>query len=81
MRRTDWQIDAHGEHTVSVEHGFWSGKVIIRVDNAEIFQRSSKLWDTGMEHRFDIGGVPCIVRIICRPFGYTYELWVDGKLV
>jgi len=80
MTRTEWHIAEPKPHTVSVEHGFWSGKAIICVDNQEIFRRTGKLWDTGLEHRFDIDGVPCIVRIIHRFLSYSYELWVDGKL-
>lgn len=80
MRTTEWRIEAPKAHNISVVHGFWSGKAIIRVDNQEVFHRSGKLWDTGLEHRFEVDGVPCIVRIIHRLFSYTYELWVDGKL-
>lgn len=80
MTRTEWTIEEPQPHTVSVQHGFWSGKAVINVDGAEIFRRAGKFWDTGLEHRFELDGVPCIVRIINRPFSYSYELWVDGKL-
>ena len=80
MRRTEWDINEPKPHVVSLQHGYWWSKTTIWVDNQEILRRPGKFWDFGLEHRFDIDGVPCIVRIILRFYCYTYELWVDGKL-
>ena len=57
-----------------------AARAVCRQAFQEVFRRSGKLWDNGLEHRFDIDGVPCIVRIILRVLSYSYELWVDGKL-
>jgi hypothetical protein len=82
-RRT-WTFDTEGtKHTVEMEHGgVWSlsGYRLISVDG-QVIERSGKFWDTGSEHRFEVGGYPCILRIRHHVFGYEYELWVDGKLV
>ena len=75
-----WDFSCGSSHTVSIQHGFWSGKASIELDGREIFQRGIVLFDTGFEHRFRIDDIPCIVRVLNRPFAFTYELWVDGKL-
>jgi len=76
----EWETTTPPGHMVRVEHDFWSGRTIIYLDGEQIFERGRKFWDTGLEHRFTIDGVPCIIRIMNRLFDYTYELWADGKL-
>ena len=80
MNKREWPIEDLKKHVVRIEHGFWSGKAAMFVDSNEVFRRGVKLWDTGFEHRLTVDGLPCILRVINRPFHYTYELWVDGKL-
>ena len=53
---------------------------VITVDG-QVVERSEKPFDTGSEHRFEVDGHPCILRIRHQLIGYEYELWVDGKLV
>ncbi|MCL6646688.1 MAG: hypothetical protein K6U88_17325 [Dehalococcoidia bacterium] len=50
------------------------------MDGQVIYQRGFKFWDTGFEHRFELEGLPHIVRALYRTWHYEYELWVDGKL-
>lgn len=81
MRTKKWFVETENPHTVRVEHWWvWSGKVHIYVDDELIYERRSKIWDTGLEHRFKIDELPYIVRILYRTWHYEYELWVDGKL-
>ena len=81
MRTQKWFVETENPHTVRVEHWWiWSGKVHIYVDDELIYERRSKIWDTGLEHRFKIDGLPYIVRILYQTWHYQYELWVDGKL-
>lgn len=76
-----WLVETENPHTVQVDHWWiWSGRVHIYVDGELIFERHRKLYDTGLEHRFKLGGLPSIVRILYRTWHYEYELWVDGKL-
>jgi hypothetical protein len=75
-----WQVEKPAAHSVMVEHWRISGKARISVDGNVIYQRDSKLYDTGFEHRFKIDGLPCIVRAMYRTWCYEYELWMDGKL-
>ena len=81
MTTRQWSVETENSHTVRVDHwNTWSGKVHIYVDDELIYERPSKRWDTGLEHRFKIDGLPYIVRILYRTWCYEYELWVDGKL-
>ncbi len=77
-----WIVETETPHTVRVNHWRpWSGKVHIHVDDELIFERCRKYYyDTGLEHRFKLDGLPCIIRILYRTWHYEYELWVDGKL-
>ena len=81
MTTRQWSVETENSHAVRVDHwNTWSGKVHIYVDDELIYERPSKRWDTGFEHRFKIDGLPYIVRILYRTWCYEYELWVDGKL-
>jgi hypothetical protein len=76
----DWAFTLSAPHSVRVEHSAMSGKVVISVDGRNIFERESKTWDTGLEHRFEVEGKPCIIRIVYKTWHYDYELWVEGRL-
>ncbi len=77
----EWIVEGPKEHRVSIDHAYVSGRASIRIDGERIFSRDRHLWDTGFEYRFKLDGTPCIIRVICRGSHFTYELWVDGKLV
>ncbi|MDT8391989.1 MAG: hypothetical protein RRC34_15925 [Lentisphaeria bacterium] len=81
MKIKEWKIAGSPAHTVRIEHWWlFSGKARILIDGEEIFCRPFCLWDTGFEHRFELGGKPTIVRCLFRTWHYEYELWIDGKL-
>ena len=76
-----WVVETENTHSVQVDHWWiWSGRVHIYVDEELIYERRSKLFDTGMEHRFKVDGLPYIIRILQMITHFNYELWVDGKL-
>ena len=53
----------------------------IKVDG-NLVEKSRKFWgDRGSEHRFDVSGATCVLRIIRRTFEFRYELLVDEKPV
>ena len=80
MRQRIWSFQGDDvQHTVKLEHGYWSGKRIISVDEVTVHE-SRKIWDTGSEHRFDVCGQPCIIKIRNSPFSFDYELFVEGRL-
>ncbi len=81
MQVREWNLSKPKSHFVRVEHRWlFSGKASIFVDDQQIYHRSSKFWDVGFEHRFELDGLPCIVRAMYRTWHCEYELWVDGKL-
>ena len=70
-----------GRHVVELEHGYWSGKRVIRVDG-KLLEVSRKLLDTGSEHYFELNGHPGLIRIrIISGLIPEYELFLDGRLV
>ena len=85
MANKTWTFQLEdGRHAVELEHGYWSGRRIIRVDGEQI-EVSRKFLDAGTEHRFEISGHPGILRIrsgaLGGLLGFDYELVVDGRLV
>ena len=76
-----WLVETENPHTIQVNHWrAWSGKVHIFVDDELIYERRSKWYDTGLEHRFKVDRLPYLIRIYPMTFIVQYELWVDGKL-
>ena len=80
MSVREWSIGTAKPHVVRVQHWRLSGAARITLDGETIYQRGLKWWDTGFEHRFELEGLPCIVRALYRTWHYEYELWVNGKL-
>ena len=82
MNTRRWLVETDNPHTVQVNHWHaWASKVHIYVDDEQIYERRSKIfWDTRLEHRFKVGGLPYLLRILYRIPYFEYELWVDGKL-
>lgn len=81
MAKKVWIFDVEGQHhVVELEHGYWSGKRDIIIDGVP-FESSSKLWDTGSVHHFDISAVHCVLRIKMKLLTYDYELYVGGEKV
>ncbi len=81
MARKAWTFQINGtRNTVELEHGYWSSARLITL-NGQVIERSNKFWDTGSEHRFEVRGCACILRIRNTSFGFEYELYIDGRLV
>ena len=77
----EWSVGKVSPRTIRVEH--WrmlSGRARVLLDGQEVWQRASKWYDTGFECRFEMDGIPCLVRALYRTWHYEYELWADGKL-
>ena len=84
IEKRAWTVSTPATHCVTVEH-FWNGAAQLCVDGQELHHHHPRYYcvaDRGFEHRFDLDGLPCIVRVLRRgPFGwYEYELYLDGKL-
>lgn len=82
MVTREWLVETENPHSVRVDHwSGWSGRVHIYVDDELIYERRAKIfWDTGLEHRFKVDGLPYLIRILYRTWTFDYELWIDGKL-
>lgn len=79
-----WKFELEGQsHIVELEHGYWSGRRLIRIDG-QVTDRRVKFCDTGSSHRFEISGHECVVRVVYRwskPLSFSYECTIDGELV
>jgi hypothetical protein len=79
-----WEFETEGDsHRIELQHGYWSGKRLIRLDGS-IIDRSSKFLDNGTTHTFNISNHECSIRVIYswwRPLSFSYECTVDGKPV
>lgn len=76
-----WTFELDGvRQVVEVEHGWWGGKRIIKLNGKEI-DRERKVFDTGTEHRFKIDSHECQLRIRTIFDHFEYELFIDGKLI
>ena len=81
MAKKVWSFKlADGNHTVELDHGYWSGKREIIVDGIPL-ESSGKIWDTGSVHHFEVSSVPCVLHIKYKVFNYEYRLYVNGKPV
>ncbi len=82
MTKHTWKITAGGlPHTVELEHGIYSGKRILWVDGREIDRISSKWFDTGSTHFFDVSGMACELWITSNGIAFDYALLAGGQQV
>jgi hypothetical protein len=74
-----WTFKVKGQHhVVELEHSYWSARGHIVVDGVPLY--SGCLYDK--VHHFDIAGVPCVLRVKAKTFGFfDYELFVDRKKI
>ena len=72
-----------GNHTVALEHDYFSGRRKITVDDRIILETGKHLMDAGSMYRFQVSGVPCQVLIERRfvTLGFKYSVYVHEKSV
>jgi hypothetical protein len=81
MTKKTWVFDLiDNRHEVILDHGIFSGKREISIDGVPL-ESSSKLYDLGSVHKFDVDGYSCVLRIKQKPLSFIYELYVDGNLI
>jgi hypothetical protein len=68
------------EHTIELDHGFWSGKRVIRVDG-QVVAQGRRFLDFGSTQTFLVDGHSCAVHIVTSTWPTRYLLSVDGKIV
>jgi hypothetical protein len=81
MANKVWAVKLEdGRHTVELEHGYFSGKRIIRVDGEQL-ESTTSIIDFGGEHSFQIGNHTGIVHIRTNGLTYNYDLSIDGRSI
>lgn len=81
MAKLSWIIKLEdNKHKVELEHGYFSGKRIVRLDGKVIEHIRYNLFDTGSKHKFKIKEHCCII-IIKAGFKFSYDLIIDGLSV
>jgi hypothetical protein len=82
MAQKSWIIELEdGVHTVELNHGYFTGKRSIRVDDEAIIlhpDEKQKLFDTGSTHSFKVSGHTCKIAIYSFGLNFRYELIVDN---
>lgn len=81
MAHRSWDIYVDGrKHRVELEHAYWSGRLVIRVDGATA-QEAEELVDEGGHHPIQIGSHEGFVRITTNGFTFRYDLIMAGHSV
>jgi hypothetical protein len=85
VTKTVWLFKLRdGEHSVELDHGYFSGKRIIRLDGRIIeqaFSRRHLVFDTGSVHSFKINDHECELYIQTDGATFNYQLLVDDIIV
>ncbi len=81
MAKKIWNVNIEGiNHTVELDHGYFSGKREITVDGKQL-EKSVKVVDSGSDHVFKLDGHTCAIHIRTNGFTYNYDFSIDGKSV
>jgi hypothetical protein len=65
-----------GAHTVELDHGLFSGRIVVKVDGREVRRRRQMLDLAGVDERVPVGDREALIMIRHAPKGYDYELSV-----
>ncbi|MFL5734373.1 MAG: hypothetical protein ACJ78Q_14395 [Chloroflexia bacterium] len=83
MAKKSWQVVIEDQvHTVTAEHGYFSGRIKIYVDGHLVLKRFKQHtpWNLGSEHHISLDGHD-VAFYIKSPdgFKYVYDLLIDGR--
>lgn len=79
-RKWDFRDDNLQRYAVELDHGYWSGLRVVRVNGREVL-RAKKRLDTRSELRFAVDGHECRLSIRSTGLKWAYDLVVDGQPV
>jgi hypothetical protein len=82
MTSRSWIVHVEGaEHTVELDHSYFTGKRTIKLDG-QIVARGSRWLDAfGSDDSFPIAGRVCSVQVRTHGLTYTYDCSLDGRSV
>lgn len=81
MPKKTWTVDLDGTtHVVALDHGFFSGKRSIYVDNRLVDQGTKSL-DMGGDYDFRIGKRRGTITMRSNLLTFNYDLFIDDKSV
>lgn len=75
-----FQLEDGTSHTVRLEHGQFSGKREIYLDDKPVV-KEKKIFDTGSSHSFPINDQTCTVVIKATGFGAKYDCLIGKRSV
>jgi hypothetical protein len=80
MAQHTWDVFVDGNrHVVELEHGYWSGRRLIRVDGQEVVNWKPKFGiDFGSAYPVAVASKTGIVLIQTNGFKFRYDLIIDG---
>ena len=70
-----------GEHYVELDHGTFSGKRTVKVDDQVVVEEGMNLVDFGDHLEFSVGGKPAVLEISTAGLDFDYALRVGDRLV
>ena len=79
MTTKTWDFTLEGQsHTLTLEHGVFSGKRTIILDGQLLEHIPRNLLDTGSAHEYEVDGHSVVVVIQSKVASFVYDLLVDG---
>lgn len=80
MAKRSWTLAlADGEHTVEMEHNYWSGRRTVRVDGVVAHQARPRFIDFGSADPFTAAGRPALSVIATNGLSFKLDVVVDGR--
>lgn len=80
MAKRQWTVQLEdGIHTIELDHKYWSGKRLITVDGAVVYEGRQTFIDFGSTHPINVAGKPGFIRIETNGLTFSYDAAVGGR--
>lgn len=73
MAVREWRIETPYRHDVRLEHGWWSGRVKIFLDERLVYERPTTLLDPGFQRQVIVDNSAYVVSARNGIFGFAYS--------
>lgn len=78
MAHRQWTVFVDGNrHEVELEHAYWSGRRVVRVDGEEVLNRR-QFMDMGSVDAVPVGSKTAVVVVRTNGLTFRYDLVIDG---